>query len=199
MRDPVELEVYLRDVCAHSGFERETVLAQIGVTAAQAEALKKPAPVRAAAPVRRTQEKDTALAAERMAVTLLAGGHMPKELFRPEDIRDEGLRAIAEKLLAGVTPAMILEEASVEERELAASVFSEQAFQQEEDALTVAADCLRRLRLARLEEQMTAARKQAAEETDPDRRKAALERVMRLNAEMTKLKQPNRMKGADLI
>ena len=61
------------------------------------------------------------------------------------------------------------------------------------------ADCLRRLRLARLEEQMTAARKQAAEETDPDRRKAALERVMRLNAEMTKLKQPNRMKGADLI
>ena len=41
--------------------------------------------------------------AERMAVTLLAGGHMPKELFRPEDIRDEGLRAIAEKLLAGVT------------------------------------------------------------------------------------------------
>ena len=199
VRDPVELEVYLRDVCAHSGFERETVLAQIGVTAAQAEALKKPAPVRTAAPTRRTQEKDTALAAERMAVTLLAGGHMPKELFRPEDIRDEGLRAIAEKLLAGVTPAMILEEASVEERELAASVFSDQAFQQEEDALTVAADCLRRLRLARLEEQMTAARKQAAEETDPDRRKAALERVMRLNAEMTKLKQPNRMKGADLI
>ena len=108
-------------------------------------------------------------------------------------------RAIAEKLLAGVTPAMILEEASVEERELAASVFSDQAFQQEEDALTVAADCLKKLRLARLEEEMTQARRTAAAETDPEKRKSALERVMRLNAEMTKLKQPNHTKGADII
>ena len=199
VRDPVELEVYLRDVCARSGFERETVMAQIGVTAARAETPKTPAPVRPSYPRRGGAPRDPALPAERMAVSLLASGHMPKELFRLEDIRDGGLRAIAEKLLSGLTPAMILEEASLEERELAASVFAEQTFQQEEDALTVAADCLKKLRLARLEEQMTLARQEAAAEPDPEKRKSALERVMRLNAEMTKLKQPNHTKGADII
>ena len=209
VRDPVELEVYLRDVCARSGFERETVAAQIGVTAARAEVQETSGSVRPSYPrrggsgrnaaARNTAARDAALPAERMAVSLLASGHMPKELFRPEDIRDEGLRAIAEKLLSGVTPAMILEDASLEERELAGSVFAEQAFQQEEDALTVAADCLNKLRLARLEEEMTQARRTAAAETDPEKRKSALERVMRLNAEMTKLKQPNHTKGADII
>ena len=197
VRDPVELEVYVREICARSGFDRETMMAQIGVTPARSERPPGPAAVRTDRTSRAASGQDVSRTAERMAVSLLASGHMPRELFHPEDIRDPALRQLAEKLLSGETPAAILEEAAVEERELAASIFAQQPFQQEEDALTVATDCLRRLRLLRLEEQMTAARRQAAEETDPGKRKAALERVMRLNTEMTKLKQPNHTKGAE--
>ena len=202
--EPVEREVYVRDVCARSGFDRETVLAQVGAAApGKAEAPSGQARARSAvrsgpaAGREPAAGRDPGRAAERMAVSLLAGGHMPKDLFRPEDLKDEGLRRIAQKLLSGQSPAAILEDASVEERDLAASVFAEQAFQQEEDALTVATDCLRRLRLNRLTEEWEAARRQASAETDPEKRRAALTRVMELNAEMTKLKQPNHMKGAE--
>ena len=202
--DPVELEVYLRDVCGRSGFDRETVLAQIGVTAArvprQASA-RQPLRTRAAG---RADTQSPSYTAEKMAVSLLASGHMPKELFRPEDIREEWLRRIAEQLLSGKTPAAILEQATAQEREQAAAVFAEQPFGQEEDALTVAADCLKRLRLIRLEEQLSNARAQALAETEPASRKLAYERVMQLNAEISRIKQsnqvsPNHTKGAEGI
>ena len=194
VRDPVELEVYLRDLCAWSGFDRETVLAQLGVTpATAARTAQKPRQSRSAG---RAAEQDESLPAEKMAVCLLAAGVMPKELFRPEDLRNETLRQIAEKLLEGVKPALILEQLPDREKELAASVFSETAFQNDEDALTVAADCARRLRLIRLTEQLRQAQAQASGAADAEERKTAYERVIQLNSQIARLKQPNHTKGA---
>ena len=200
--DPVEMEAYVREVCSRSGFDRETVMAQVGVTAARRRpetALRRPAPKSGEQRPARTDGREAVPPAESMAVALLAGGHMPKELLRPEYIRHPGLKSIAEKLLAGKSPSAVLEEAGPQERELAAQVFTQQPFQQEEDALTVAEDCLRRLRLTRLEEEFDAARRQAAAETDEERRRAAYARVIQLNAEINALKQPDHTKGAKTV
>ena len=111
-------------------------------------------------------------------------------MVREDDLLDDTLRSFVRRLNAGEKPAAILAAAeSVQERELAGKLFSIQSGEKPENAVSIATDCLRNLRLTRLNGQLQQLKESAAATNDPASRQDALEEIMKLTGEIARLKQ----------
>lgn len=187
VRDPVELEVYLRELIVKTGFDRDVLLAQIGVSLPKARhsAAQKGESFKA----RRGQNPE-GLRSEQLLVSLLAMGALPDGMVREDDLLDDTLRSFVRRLNAGEKPAAILAAAeTVQERELAGKLFSIQSGEKPENAVSIATDCLRNLRLTRLNGQLQQLKESAAAANDPANRQDTLEEIMKLTGEIARLKQ----------
>ncbi len=187
VRDPVELEVYLRELIVKTGFDRDVLLAQIGVSLPKARhsAAQKGESFKA----RRGQNPE-GLRSEQLLVSLLAMGALPDGMVREDDLLDDTLRSFVQRLNAGEKPAAILAAAeTVQERELAGKLFSIQSGEKPENAVSIATDCLRNLRLTRLNGQLQQLKESAAAANDPANRQDTLEEIMKLTGEIARLKQ----------
>ena len=164
VKEPVELENYIQRLMVSTGFTREVLLAQIGRTEMIAEA-KRPTYRHAARPLEEHNEGvdvETA-AAEKKLLQLLAEGHVEAGTVTPEDFITPGRRALAEKLLAGMTPGAILEEIGDEqERARAAAVLQKDSGALHDQQLQMTGDCLRVLHKKRIEEKIAALTQEAA-------------------------------------
>ncbi|MBP3427272.1 MAG: DNA primase [Clostridia bacterium] len=164
VKEPVELENYIQRLMVSTGFTREVLLAQIGRTEMIAEA-KRPTYRHAARPLEEHNEGvdvETA-AAEKKLLQLLAEGHVEAGTVTPEDFITPGRRALAEKLLAGMTPGAILEEIGDEqERARAAAVLQKDSGALHDQQLQMTGDCLRVLYKKRIEEKIAALTQEAA-------------------------------------
>ncbi len=157
VKEPVELENYVRRLSIDTGFTREVLLAQIG-TGGKLE--NTPPPNREAFQQKaRTEQPFDRTAATLLAV--LATGRLPKGSVTAEEFDDPQLRALCEGLLAGDNPAALMEEQPDDRsRELASRVLSIPVADDDDTLLRMARECLYNMRRQRLEAQVLSIEKE---------------------------------------
>lgn len=176
VKEPVELENYVKQLMLSTGFARDVLLAQIGRTEMIAQE-KRSIYRHAARPLEEKNEGVSigAAEAEKLLLQLLAEGRLNKETVSAEDFITGERRELAEKLLAGMTPGAILEEiADDDKRARAASVLQKESGAAQEDELRIAGDCLRVLHERRIDEQIAALQQEMAQQKGEDKRKTLM-------------------------
>ncbi|MBQ8654106.1 MAG: DNA primase [Clostridia bacterium] len=187
--EPVELETHLQELMLQTGFTRDVLLAQIGVSLP-----KTAAPPPAAAPVqrvsyrRRSAEENEDLRAQELLISLLGTGQLPVDIAEQEDFDDPLLKSIYIDLSSGRSPASLVEEQPDEPSRARVSKLLLTPMSESRDQLIrMAQDCLNAMRIRR-----TQARIQAIMHTintlSGDEKKAAMTEVQSLNANLNRLK-----------
>ena len=161
VKNPVEMENHLRQLVNQTGYDREILLRQIGVTAEKAPATRDRRP----RPVQKDRPDDACLA-ERVLLTLLADGSIPSETVKAEDFSVDVHRRAAQWLLEGRSAAAFVETIEDEnERSAAMQALNYAPLPIEhEDRMNLAQTSLRtirqnrlRLRMAKIEEEIKTA------------------------------------------
>lgn len=145
VKSPIELENHLRRLVNETGYDREILMRQIGVSA----------PVQTEAPRRARREivptvSDDVLA-ERALITLLAKGLIPAELLSVSDFSGDARRALAERLISGQGVTAWLEELPDEaaRAEALRALNVENLPNNREEAMKYAEDCIRTIHTRR--------------------------------------------------
>lgn len=179
VRNPIELENHVRRLSNETGYDREILLRQIGVSAQ----------ARTGTPrrLRRTPESaiDETTLAERALLTLLASGLIPRGTVTASDFEDDIHRALAEKLNAGepVNPYIEgLNDESGRARALEA-LSVENLPDTREEAMVYAEDCLSTIRKSRRDQRIAALQREIAGAA-PDQKAALYQQMMALMDEM---------------
>ena len=186
VREPVELETYLQTLAVQTGFSKDVLRQQMGLSIAEANNAKPP---RERIIRRRAGDAPAASMPEKTLIALLVSGLMPKDAVRGTDFDDPQLHMLAQKLLAGSSPAAILAECETEQQRLAYSeAFALNAEITQDNAAAVAEDCLRTIRQTRLQRQIDDIRAQldtcgSAEKAD------MLKELLTLSNELARLKR----------
>lgn len=176
VREPVELENYVKQLMLSTGFTREVLLAQIGRTEMIGE--DKRAVYRHAA--RPLEEKNDGVdtetsAAEKQLLVLLAEGRVEAGTVSAEDFISDERRALAQKLLSGMSPGAILEGIADEDaRSQVANMLQKDSGAQGEQELRMVGDCLRVLHKKRIEEQIASLTQEVAHLKGEDKRNMLL-------------------------
>lgn len=145
VKSPIELENHLRRLASETGYDREILLRQIGVT---------PTPRAGAQPrsPRIAQAASTgAQKAERELITLLATGLIPPEVVRSEDFSDDVHSELAQWLIDGKTASAFIDDVADDarrERVMQALNYSPIPTDRE-SAMDEAAGCLRTLQMTK--------------------------------------------------
>ena len=176
VREPVELENHVKRLMVATGFTREVLLAQIGRTE-MIEKERQPMYRHAARPLEEKNEgvdTETA-AAEKRLLQLLSEGRVEAGTVTADDFISPERRALAEKLLGGMTPGAILEEMTDEtQRARAASVLMQDSGARGEEDLRMTGDCLRILHKKRIDERIAALQQEMAQQRGEDKRSTLL-------------------------
>ena len=186
VREPVELETYLQTLAVQTGFSKDVLRQQLGLSIAEANNAKPP---RERIIRRRAGDAPAASMPEKTLIALLVSGLMPNGAVRDTDFDDPQLHMLAQKLLAGSSPAAILAECETEQQRVAYSeAFALNAEITQDNAAAVAEDCLRTIRQARLQRQIDDIRAQldtcgSAEKAD------MLKELLTLSNELARLKR----------
>ena len=186
VREPVELETYLQTLAVQTGFSKDVLRQQMGLSIAEANNAKPP---RERIIRRRAGDAPAASMPEKTLIALLVSGLMPKDAVRDTDFDDPQLHMLAQKLLAGSSPAAILAECETEQQRVAYSeAFALNAEITQDNAAAVAEDCLRTIRQTRLQQQIDDIRAQldtcgSAEKAD------MLKELLTLSNELARLKR----------
>ena len=171
MKEPVELENYVKQLMVSTGFTREVLLAQIGRTEL-IEENKRPIFRHAARPLEEKNDgvdTETA-AAEKGLLILLAEGGIEPGTISADDFISPQRRALAQKLLDGLTPAAILEEMDdEEERSRTAKLLSSESGAGEQE-LRMVADYLRVLEKKRKENEIKALKEKMSTQQGEEKR-----------------------------
>ena len=183
VREPVELENYLKQLSLESGFTREVLLEQIGIS---------PQKQRAFAPKREgfQQKAREARQIDMTACTLLAvlaTGRLPEGVVTAEEFTDPQLRAICEALLAGGSAAALMENQPDDQgRATVGAILGIQTDEDDAGLMRMAQDCLRRMRRTRLETELEEIQRSLPNVPDGERSRQT-ERAMRVLAQLQKL------------
>ena len=176
VREPVELENHVKRLMVATGFTREVLLAQIGRTE-MIEKERQPMYRHAARPLEEKNEgvdTETA-AAEKRLLQLLSEGRVEAGTVTADDFISPERRALAEKLLSGMTPGAILEEMTDEtQRARAASVLMQDSGARGEEELRMTGDCLRILHKKRIDERIAALQQEMVQQHGEDKRSTLL-------------------------
>lgn len=184
LKNPVERESYLPALMVKTGFSREALIEQIGVTPAREEA---PRPRRRAPDAQRQQFEPEHIKAEKLLIMLYAQGLCPARLMREDDFSDELNREIAARLISGQSPSAILDALDDAQRDRAAGIFQQAVPLSPELAGQMAADCVEKIRVKRLEEQI-AGLKSRLGEAQGEARGELLAHLSKLTREKTMLR-----------
>ncbi len=145
LKNPVEMENHLRRLVNETGYDREILLRQIGVS--------KPTPENVSARVRRREiPMGEDILAERALLTLLSAGKIPRDMLRPDDFADEEHRRLADWLIAGNSVNAYIEALTDDarrERTLAALNY-EPLPEEPGEAVIMAGNCLSTIRKNRV-------------------------------------------------
>ena len=145
MKNPVEMENHLRRLVNETGYDREILLRQIGVSAPQpSQEVRRP---------RRGEDRAPSgeLKAQQALIAMLAAGLIPAEMVHPSDFSDDVCRSLAEQLQTGGPLGPFIEGIDDEARRgrALAAVNYGPISDNREDAMRDAEDCLRTIRQSR--------------------------------------------------
>ncbi|MEA5013639.1 MAG: DNA primase [Candidatus Limiplasma sp.] len=151
VREPVELENYLKRLSLESGFAREVLLAQIGISPPREH-------TKAEKREGFQQKAKVSAAVDWPACTLLAvcaTGRLPAGSVTPEEFEDPLLRSLCEGFSAGESAAVLLERQPDEQsRALVSQILSIDTPEDDEALMRMAQECLRKMRLDKLEREL---------------------------------------------
>lgn len=184
IKSPVERENYLSRLVLKTGFQRNVLVAQIGVMEAQTE--KQPRPRRTERDRQVGEIKDF-VTAERTLIMLLGNGAIPKDAISEDDFETPLYAEMARALILGASAASVLEKISDERRRDAASALNEEVLPDEKDALTIAEDCLRIIRRYRIEKTIDKLKGELSLATAGDKQEL-MRKLMELSKEQQRLK-----------
>jgi DNA primase len=151
VREPVELENYVKQLALESGFTREVLLEQIGVPAQKQ---------RVYAPRKESfrQKAREAGQVDMTACTLLAvlaTGRLPRGAVTAEEFDDPQFRSICEALLSGQSAAALMESQTDEPgRAAVGAILGIDTEADDAGLMRMAQDCLRKMRRTRLEKEL---------------------------------------------
>ena len=149
--EPVELENHLNYLSIQTGFSREVLLAQMGLTQAPKQKhIYTPPRERYEKTARTTESVKT----QQMLLSLMATGKLKSEVITPDRFTDSSLRALAEGLQNGESPASLIEMQEPENRAAIANILMTKSQLDRDSVLKMAQDCLNRLNILSLEERM---------------------------------------------
>lgn len=151
VKEPVELDNYLKRLSLETGFSYEVLMQQVGVT---------PPPQKAPPPRREGFSKKARETAgvdwtARTLLAVLATGRLPKDSVSSEEFEDPLLRSLCEGLLAGESAAALMER-QIDDAGRAAvgDILSINTDMDDDGLMQMARDCLRKLRRERLEREL---------------------------------------------
>ena len=186
--DPVEREVHLKDLSLATGFTRETLLEQMNLSAARQPGSKTPAaqpPRLRPAPAEPGSED---LKAQELLLSLFASGQIPKEMIDEKDFEDDELKSLYRELLAGASPASLPDLAPDDAtRSRFTRILLSPSAGDTDQMITMANDCLNRIRKTRLEkrfEELSRMLDTAPDDTLP----ALLKEAQEISDKLKKLK-----------
>ena len=185
VREPIELENYLQTLEVQTGFSKEVLRQQMGLS------IKENTENGVSKPKARKYSGDSSESSmpEKTLIALLAKGMVPKETIRDTDFDDPMLQPLARQLLSGVTPAAILAECETDtQRTVYSEAFALNAEITQENADSVAEDCLRTIRQARVQRQIDDIRAQL-DTCSGDEKAAKLKELIALSNELARLKR----------
>ncbi len=189
VQSPLERENYLAELSLATGFSRELLLEQM-------ENVKQGGKRPPAGKVQLTpkgrgaaREKGEEHAAQKRLIALLASGLLPQGLLTGDDFESLNLRYLATELMDGKKPARILAECEDQElRSIAGELFSGQNWPQRETAIKEAEDCLRTVRLKRIDLKIASLR-EGMNAMDEARKKSNMLEILSLHADKKQLEQ----------
>ena len=156
--DPLERETCLKDLSIETGFSREVILEEISHLPGQDQSESGPA----AAPVRKlirpksgkVPDQPSDLSAQETLLSLLATGQIPKDMVSKKDFDDPELNSIYSGLLAGLSPAALVDTAPDEEsRSRFVRILLSPPADSTDQLIVMAQQCLSRIRRASLQKQ----------------------------------------------
>lgn len=190
IKDPVEMEIYLKEVALNSGFSRDVLLAQVQVAGGRAAVAQQKEAERVSKRLPRIKEAaDEGAAAEQKLLSLLASGMLPDHFLVAEDFITDRYRELAVRILSGESPAKAM--SSIEDdalRSLLGKLLTEDVLTDRDMALSAAEECLSTLKRVSLERSIDALKKRMETETAGEKQ-TTLQEIMRLTIEKTKLKR----------
>ena len=158
VKEPVELENHVKRLALETGFTRDVLMQQIGVASA-------PEPAKTAAPRREGFRQKAKAAASvdwnaRTLLAVLATGRLPRDIVAPEEFEDPVLRSLCEALASGETAAVLMEQ-QVDEAGRAAvgDILSINTEMDDDGLMKMARDCVKKMRMERLERELDAIQK----------------------------------------
>ncbi len=179
--DPVEIEVYLRQIGRKSGFDREIIVAQLARQTEHPVVQSK----HVQSSQRRTRRKEASPSdeSEKALLRIMASGSLPDGLVHIDDFSDPQLRTVAEQLINKQTPAQIVAEATDDLRSKIAELLSGDTYDNDSDRLKAASDCLRNIREKKMSSRMEAL-KEKLSAADDEQRRIILRQMMELQTAM---------------
>ena len=173
VRDPVDLENYLEALVVQTGFSRDVLLAQIGTQTAGNESAAALLPQPERKPRERAPRRPEGYKTEQTLLALLATGRLPQGMVKETDFDSENLRLIAGRLIAGETPEAIVSD-------------------EEDNAASVAGDCLRKMRILYLNKEINNLTESMRTLDSADKQLQMLTEIQGLSKELEQLKQQGR-------
>ena len=158
VKEPVELENYVKRLSLETGFTREVLMRQIGVT--------EPATPSKTPVSKREGFSQKARAASKLdwnartLLAVLATGRLPRDIVAPEEFEDPLLRSLCESLASGQSAAALLEQQVDEAGRAAVSdILSINTEMDDDGLMKMARDCVKKMRIERLERELDAIQK----------------------------------------
>ena len=148
VKNPIEMENHLRRLVNETGYDREILLRQIGVSASAR--LQQPLGGRRGA--RREEAPGEVTLAERALLSLLGSGRIPPEMLSEEDFSDETHRSLAAWLIAGRPVNAYIDDIDDEARRerVMRALNYDPLPEEREEAEKMAEDCIRTIRRNRV-------------------------------------------------
>ncbi len=193
VRDPVDVENYLELLSVQTGFSRDVLSAQIGVSAEDARPRNNTVENREKLQPKRSRVSE-GFRTEQTLLALLAAGALPGDTVKETDFLHPVLAEAARRLLAGQSPAEIMGDADLtdEVRQAAGEAFSLLTDTDKEHAALIAADCLRNLQIQRIQQEINRMTELMKTAETAEKQGEALREVAALSKELARLKQQGR-------
>ncbi|MHC1785484.1 MAG: DNA primase [Christensenellales bacterium] len=198
--NPLERDNHLKELALATGFAKDLLAEQLETAGRRQgrKAMDQPAPQPRPKTRRKTPEQSEDLWAQRRLVSLLGSGLLPEGMITRDDFETDGVGSIARSLLAGTRPAQILSECEDEaQRSLASELFSGQNLPSRETALAEAEECLKVLRLKRLDLKIAALR-QGMNDLDAASKRLKTQEIIALLNEKKRL-ESKQGQGKDVL
>ena len=153
--DPLERDILLSQISLETGFPKDTLMEQMNLSSSR------PAQQPAKPPVHHRQQvlspdpvssSSDALKAQELLLSLFASGQIPKDMVEEKDFDDDELKSLYRELAAGASPASIPDLAPDDvSRSRYTRLLMAPASGSTDEMITMANDCLTRIRRSRLE------------------------------------------------